>query len=55
MFFTAAVSGIALADGTSPACSGKKCSNHHHGHKKGSKGPTTNSTGPASNSTGPTK
>jgi hypothetical protein len=39
-------SGMALADGT--ACTGKKCSGHHH--KKGSK----NSKGPSSNSAGPT-
>jgi hypothetical protein len=42
--FAAAVSSVALADGT--ACNGKKCNGHHHGHKHGSKGPTTNSAGP---------
>ena len=56
MFFTAAVSSMALADGTSSTCTGKKCGGHHHGRKKNSnKGPTTNSTGPTNSSTGPTK
>ena len=44
IFFSAAVSSLALADGTT--CTGKKCGGHHHGHKKDSKGPTTNSAGP---------
>ncbi|HUO57805.1 MAG TPA: hypothetical protein VMV05_06475 [bacterium] len=38
--FTAAVAGLALADGNNPACKGKKC-NGHHWHKKGAKGGTT--------------
>jgi hypothetical protein len=48
-----AVSGLALADGTSPACTGKKCHGHHH-KGGGAKGPANTNVGPTG-STGPTK
>jgi hypothetical protein len=38
--FLAVTSGVALADGNSPARKGKKCSGHHC-HKKGSKAGTS--------------